>query len=76
MNKLFIKYFILRHQEFSQKYPSHLHIDLLPIAQGKGLGNNMMDHFMKYLIKQGSTGVHLGLGIKTNEPFTFIRNME
>ncbi|MBT4636308.1 MAG: GNAT family N-acetyltransferase [Candidatus Marinimicrobia bacterium] len=55
------------------KYPSHLHIDLLPIAQGKGLGNNMMDHFMKYLIKQGSTGVHLGLGIKNKRAFYFYK---
>jgi hypothetical protein len=25
-------------------YPSHLHIDLLPRAQGRGWGRRMMDH--------------------------------
>ena len=55
------------------EYPSHLHIDLLPIAQGQGLGNKMMDHFMEYLKEQGSSGVHLGLGIKNERAFTFYK---
>lgn len=54
-------------------YPSHLHIDLLPVAQGQGLGNKLMDHFMDYLKSQGSPGVHLGLGIKNERAFYFYK---
>jgi len=55
------------------EYPSHLHIDLLPIAQGQGLGNKMMDHFMAYLKTNKSMGVHLGLGIENERAFYFYK---
>lgn len=54
-------------------YPSHLHIDLLPIAQGKGQGKILMDHFMQYLESQGSRGVHLGLGIQNERALHFYK---
>lgn len=43
------------------QYPSHLHIDLLPRAQGRGLGRRMMEVLMRHLRAAGSPGVHLGL---------------
>ncbi len=46
-------------------YPSHLHIDLLPRAQGQGHGRQMMQTLLQALRESGSVGVHLGLG-KTN----------
>ena len=52
-------------------YPSHLHIDLLPRAQGQGQGKQMMDHFLKYLKKKGSKGVHLGLSVHNDRAFRF-----
>ncbi len=54
-------------------YPSHLHIDLLPRAQGKGLGRKMMDHFMANIKKRGSVGLHLGLGIENHHAFKFYK---
>ena len=54
-------------------YPSHLHIDLLPRAQGKGLGRKMMDHFMTNIKKRGSVGLHLGLGIENHRAFKFYK---
>jgi len=54
-------------------YPSHLHIDLLPRAQGKGLGRKMMDHFMNNLKERGSKGLHLGLGIENHRAFKFYK---
>jgi len=44
------------------EYPSHLHIDLLARAQGRGLGGEMMRTLMDALAAKGSPGVHLGLG--------------
>jgi ribosomal protein S18 acetylase RimI-like enzyme len=43
------------------KYPSHLHINLLPPAQGLGLGSAMMDTLFSCFRAAGSVGVHLGV---------------
>ena len=40
-------------------YPSHLHIDLLPRAQGCGWGVRMMRHLLGALRDAGSPGVFL-----------------
>jgi ribosomal protein S18 acetylase RimI-like enzyme len=44
-----------------EKYPSHLHIDLLPRAQGRGYGRRMLDEVMRRLRERGSPGAHLGV---------------
>jgi len=41
--------------------PSHLHIDLLPSAQGRGLGRALMQRLLETLRRDGSDGVHLGV---------------
>lgn len=41
-------------------YPSHLHIDLLARAQGRGNGRALMETFLAALTERGSPGVHLG----------------
>lgn len=43
-------------------YPSHLHIDLLPRAQGHGHGRRMLERVMDVLRARGSPGVFLGMG--------------
>jgi ribosomal protein S18 acetylase RimI-like enzyme len=42
-------------------YPAHLHIDLLPIAQGKGWGRKMMTVFLEKLRELNVPGVELGV---------------
>jgi ribosomal protein S18 acetylase RimI-like enzyme len=42
-------------------YPSHLHIDLLPRAQGRGLGRALMTDLLGLLASRGSPGVHLAM---------------
>jgi len=44
-----------------EEYPSHLHIDLLPRAQGKGFGRRMIEQLTNHLRRRGSPGVHLGV---------------
>lgn len=43
------------------RYPSHLHIDLLPRVQGQGHGRRMLTAVMQRLSDRGSPGVHLGV---------------
>lgn len=43
-------------------YPSHLHIDLLPRAQGRGWGRRLLETLLARLAADGSPGVHLGVG--------------
>jgi ribosomal protein S18 acetylase RimI-like enzyme len=47
-------------------YPSHLHIDLLPRMQGRGLGRQLMETLLAALRASGSRGVHLHVG-RANE---------
>jgi ribosomal protein S18 acetylase RimI-like enzyme len=42
-------------------YPAHLHIDLLPEFQSKGLGRQLMDAFLAALTEAGADRVHLGM---------------
>lgn len=43
------------------EYPSHLHVDLLPAAQGQGAGRRLIDALLESLAAEGSPGVHLGV---------------
>ncbi|MEF2073040.1 GNAT family N-acetyltransferase [Consotaella aegiceratis] len=52
-------------------YPSHGHIDLLPQAQGKGLGTRMLRHLMQELAAAGSPGIHLGVLPSNGRALTF-----
>ena len=45
-------------------HPAHLHIDLLPHAQGGGWGRKLMTHFLGALRSSGVRGVHLGVGAR------------
>jgi ribosomal protein S18 acetylase RimI-like enzyme len=40
-------------------YPAHLHIDLLPEAQGQGLGRALISTLVTALAERGVPGVHL-----------------
>ena len=44
-----------------EAYPAHLHIDLLPIGQGKGFGRQLMETFIGRLCELEVPGVHLGV---------------
>ena len=52
-------------------YPSHLHIDLLPRAQGRGLGRAMMHELLAALVRQGSVGTHLAMAIDNDRAARF-----
>jgi ribosomal protein S18 acetylase RimI-like enzyme len=57
------------------EYPSHLHIDLLPRAQGRGLGKEMMSLILHELMEKRSPGVHLGMWIANTRAEKFYKKL-
>lgn len=52
-------------------YPSHLHIDLLPAAQGRGAGRRLIETLVASLSADGSPGVHLGVAVRNENARAF-----
>ncbi len=57
------------------RYPSHLHIDLLPEVQGAGWGRQMMHALFELLAADGSTGVHWGVSKDNHPALGFYRHL-
>ena len=45
------------HRQLKNEYPAHLHIDLLPEAQGKGYGPKLMETLFAHLRKKNCRGI-------------------
>ena len=58
-----------------EAYPSHMHIDLLERAQGRGFGRQMMEEVMDRLRRRGSPGVHLGVSVRNVPAMGFYRRL-
>lgn len=58
-----------------ERYPSHVHIDLLPEAQGAGWGRRMMEALFARLAEDGSTGVHWGVSRANESALGFYRHL-
>jgi ribosomal protein S18 acetylase RimI-like enzyme len=57
------------------EYPSHLHIDLLPRAQGRGYGRQMLEQVMQKLRERGAPGAHLGVSMLNTPAFGFYQRL-
>lgn len=56
-------------------YPGHLHIDLLPRAQGHGHGRRMVHTLLTALVERGCVGVHLGVSPRNDRAIGFYRSL-
>ncbi|MCA9735899.1 GNAT family N-acetyltransferase [candidate division KSB1 bacterium] len=56
-------------------YPAHLHIDLLPVAQGGGLGRKMMQVFLDALKRANVSAVHLQVGKSNSGAIQFYQKL-
>ena len=56
-------------------YPSHLHIDLLPRAQGRGYGRRMLEQNLDTLRGRGSPGAHLGVSPRNRRAIGFYQRL-
>jgi GNAT superfamily N-acetyltransferase len=69
-------HYVYHHPEYFvpepyDKYPSHLHIDLLQRAQRRGFGQQMMNILMDRLRDRGSPGVHLCMAADNHPAYKF-----
>lgn len=56
-------------------HPSHLHIDLLARAQGRGHGRRMLEQVMDRLRGRGSPGAHLGVSLLNPAALGFYQHL-
>ena len=56
-------------------YPAHLHIDVLPRAQGRGHGRRMVQTLLTALVERGCVGVHLGVSPRNDRAIGFYRSL-
>ena len=56
-------------------YPAHMHIDLLPRAQGGGLGRELVATLAAALRARGVTGLHLGVSKENPGAIAFYRRV-
>ena len=58
------------------RWPSHLHINLLPEARGCGAGASLMEAWFKRLAEVGSPGCHLGTLLENQRAIAFFKRMD
>ena len=61
--------------ELLETFPAHLHIDLLPRAQGHGHGRTLMEWVFAELRQWGAWGVHLGVSAGNTNAIAFYRHL-
>lgn len=58
-----------------EAYPAHLHIDILPAWQARGLGRALMESFLAAAHRVGAPGVHVGVDRSNTRAFGFYQAM-
>ncbi len=56
-------------------YPAHLHIDILPEGQGKGMGRKLIDTFCAKLVELKVEALHLEVGKRNVNAIQFYEKM-
>jgi ribosomal protein S18 acetylase RimI-like enzyme len=58
-------------ESLTDRYPAHMHIDLLPRAQGQGLGRRLIETLSAALRERGVPGLHLGVDSRNEGAIAF-----
>jgi ribosomal protein S18 acetylase RimI-like enzyme len=61
--------------ELAEDFPSHLHINLVPRLQSRGLGRQLVYTLLRALREQGSAGVHLFVWPANQRAVGFYRHL-
>lgn len=59
----------------AEDYPAHLHINLLPPAQGRGQGRGLIQTFVGRLKQNNIDGLHFSVSGKNTRAIAFYRHM-
>ncbi len=57
------------------RFPAHLHLDLLPRLQGRGVGVTMMNRLLAELVARGVRGVHLDADRRNDRAIGFYTHL-
>ncbi len=57
------------------EYPAHGHIDILPRAQGRGVGRNLLTLLMRRLAEAGAPALHLGVSPTNSNALAFYERL-
>ena len=60
---------------YDPRWPAHLHIDLLPVARGRGAGRLLMQRWLDRLRADGIAGCHLGTLAENTAGIAFFEAM-
>jgi ribosomal protein S18 acetylase RimI-like enzyme len=58
-----------------ERYPSHLHINLLPVARSGGWGGRLLQSFLQTLALAGSPGIHVRVDEGNEAAVRFYRRL-
>lgn len=58
-------------EPYGDEYPAHLHIDLLPEAQGQGWGRRLIETVVGALRRSGASGLHLAASADNHRAVAF-----
>ena len=61
--------------EITGPYPAHLHIDLLPRLQGRGVGRQMIGELFSRVRSAGADAIHLGCSPDNTNAIAFYRHL-
>ncbi len=62
-------------REVVDRFPAHLHIDMLPRARGGGYGRRLIEELGDRLSAEGAGGLHLGVGPENANAIAFYRHL-
>ncbi|MGP3534663.1 GNAT family N-acetyltransferase [Microbacterium sp. RD1] len=62
-------------EPYGDEFPAHLHIDLLPEAQGRGWGRRLIDALIEALREAGVSGLHLVATADNTGALAFYRRL-
>jgi GNAT superfamily N-acetyltransferase len=58
-----------------ERWPAHLHINLLPVTHGTGLGAALMESWLEQLRQSGAPGCHLSTLVENTCAVLFFEKM-
>ncbi|WP_298976517.1 GNAT family N-acetyltransferase [uncultured Roseobacter sp.] len=60
--------------EVAARFPAHIHLNLLPVLQGQGIGRRLLQHWVEVATQLGVTAVHIGANAKNPRALRFWRS--